>query len=125
MKQQSEVLYNLRTGETLVRRLVRCEDFFSRGRGLMFRAALAPDEAYLFVLDRASVSAAAIHMFFVSFPISVLWLDEEMRVVDMVRARPWRPYYAPKEPARFFLEGHPVLLQKVQVGDILRLAGGQ
>ncbi len=112
---------NRTTGADLARRIVVCDSFLSRGRGLMFRRPLAEDEVYLFVLDRESAIDAAIHMFFVSFPIAVIWLDNDRRVVRKVLARPWRPYYGPGRPARYFLEGHPVLLDKVQVGDEIEL----
>lgn len=111
------IIRNRTTGEVLARRVVRCDDFFSRGRGLMFRRPLEEDEAYLFVLGSESRLDAAIHMFFVSFPIAVIWLDDAGRVVDKALARPWRPFYAPRRPARYFIEGHPSLLEKVGVGD--------
>ena len=121
---EEELVVNQTTGEVLARRVVRCDTFFSRGRGLTFRRSLAEDEVYLFVLDRESVANASIHMLFVFFPISVIWLDGQNRVVDTVLARPWRPYYAPSQPARYFLEGHPVLLERVNMGDQIILQGG-
>jgi uncharacterized membrane protein (UPF0127 family) len=114
-------ILNRTTGDVLARRVVLCDNFFSRGRGLMFRRPLAEDEVYLFVLGRESRLDAAIHMFFVSFPIAVVWLDASRWVVHTVLARPWWPYYAPPRPARYFLEGHPVLLDRVKVGDEIGL----
>ncbi len=108
---------NRRTGEVLAHKVMRCDTFFSRGRGLMFRRPLAKEEVYLFVLPTESIAGASIHMLFVFFPIAVIWLDGQRRVVDTVLARPWRPYYAPQRPARYFLEGDPSLLKKVQPGD--------
>jgi uncharacterized protein len=113
------VIRDLTTGKTIATRLVRCDTFWKRGRGLMFRRTLAEDEAYLFVERRESVAQAAIHMFFVFFPIAVLWLDREKRVVDMALARPFRPYYAPHSPAQYYVEGHPSLLEWVSHGDQL------
>jgi uncharacterized protein len=113
------MIRDLTTGETVTTRLVRCDTFWKRGRGLMFRRKLAEDEAYLFVERRESVAQAAIHMFFVFFPIAVLWLDRDKRVVDMVLARPFRPYYAPDSPAQYYVEGHPSLLERVRPGDLL------
>lgn len=121
MTEETPLLRNLRTGQVLSRRVVRCDTFLSRARGLTFRRALQEDEVYLFVLDQESVASAAIHMLFVFFPIAVIWLDGQMRVVDTALARPWRPYYAPRLPARFFVEGAPSLLQDVQAGDELAL----
>lgn len=113
------MLTNLTTGQTIAQQIVRCDTFLRRGRGLMFRRALPEQAVYLFVEGRESVAQAAIHMFFVFFPIAVVWLDRERRVVDKTLARPFRPYYAPKSPAQFYVEGHPSLLDQVSLGDQL------
>jgi uncharacterized membrane protein (UPF0127 family) len=110
---------NLGTGETIAQRVVRCDSFAKRGRGLMFRRALPEGEVYLFVERRESVAQTAIHMFFVFFPIAVVWLDGNRRVVDKVLARPFRPYYAPRRPAQYYIEGHSSLLERVSLGDQL------
>ena len=94
------MLMNMISGECLARRVVRCDTFWKRGRGLMFRSSLAEDEVYVFVERRESVAQTTIHMFFVFFPIAVVWLDSEKRVVDKTLARPFRPYYAPSRPAQ-------------------------
>jgi len=113
------MLRNLTTGETVADRVVRCDTFWKRGRGLMFRSGLATDEVYLFVEGRESVAQTTIHMLFVFFDIAVIWLDRDKRVVDKVLARSFRPYYASGSPAQYFVEGHPALLERVSVGDQL------
>ncbi len=114
------MIVNRTTNQPLARGVVRCDTFWKRGRGLMFRRRRAvADTVYLFIEKRESVTAAAIHMFFVFFPIAVIWLDAEKRVVDRKLARPFRPYYAPQKAARYFLEGAPALLDRVSVGDQL------
>ncbi len=116
------MLKNLTTGETLASEVVRCDTFWRRLRGLMFRRALAEDQVYLFDERREGVVQTTIHMFFVFFSIGVVWLDSGMRVVDKALARPFRPYYAPRSPARYYVEGHPSLLERVNVGDQLALS---
>jgi uncharacterized membrane protein (UPF0127 family) len=115
------MIKNLSTGQTIARTTVRCDTFWKRGRGLVFRGpgAVADGRVYLFVESRESVAQAAITMLFVFFPIAVVWLDRERRVVDKVLARPFRPYYAPRRPARYYVEGHPSLLEQVSDGDEL------
>jgi uncharacterized membrane protein (UPF0127 family) len=112
-----KMIRNLTTGQTMAQRLVCCDTFWRRGRGLMFRRSLAEDEVYLFVEGRESVAQTAIHMFFVFFPIAVVWLDGDKRVVDKAVARPFRPYYASRSPAQYYIEGHPGLFDRVSVGD--------
>ena len=108
------------TGEVVLPRAKWCAGYWCHLRGLMFRRRLAPDEGLLFVYRRASVMDATIHMFFVFFPIAAVWLDGQGRVVDAQLAKPWRPFYKPAHPARYLIEAHPALLERVRVGDVLR-----
>lgn len=101
----------------------RCAGFFCRLRGLTFRRCLGADEGLLLMGRRESRTDAAIHMFFVFFPIAAIWLDPNGQVVDAQLARPFRPLYVPRAPARDILEGPPALLEQVRIGDILRLGG--
>jgi hypothetical protein len=86
----------------------------------MFRQYLDDDEGLLLVGRRESRADAAIHMFFVFFPIAVIWLDTAWCVVDVQLARPFRPIYVPCAPAKDVLEGPPALQKRVHVGDRLR-----
>jgi uncharacterized membrane protein (UPF0127 family) len=109
-------VWNETRGERLLAHVYHCTSFPCRLRGLTFRRRLGADEGLLLVGSRESRAEAAIHMFFVFFPIAVIWLDAERRVVDKKLARPFRPYYAPQRPAQYFLECHPHALDKVEIG---------
>ena len=113
------MLVNQTTGELLSRRVTRCDSYWRRLRGLMFRRRLEPEQAYLFVFGNESVIAASVHMAFVFFPISLVWLDAQRRVVDVRLATPFCLYYAPRQAARYLVEGTPGLLGGVQLGDLL------
>jgi uncharacterized membrane protein (UPF0127 family) len=61
------------------------ETFWTRFRGLMGRSSLPADEGLLF--DRTG----SIHMFFMRFPIDVVFCDAELRVVKVISGlKPWR-----------------------------------
>jgi uncharacterized membrane protein (UPF0127 family) len=104
-------------GREVARRIRLCRGFGSKFLGLMFRTSLSEEEGALLVYSRTSRAQTSIHMFFVPFPIGVFWLDEEGRIVDRVKALPWRPYYAPAKPARYVLELHPGALDILHAGD--------
>ena len=77
-------------GEVLLPRVKRAESFSSRFMGLMGRKSLSPDEGLHF--PRCS----SIHMFFMSFPIDVVYLDGENRVKKIVHGlKPWRLSWCP------------------------------
>jgi uncharacterized membrane protein (UPF0127 family) len=108
-------------GEALPLRVRWCSSFACRLRGLTFRRHLNDDEGLLFVESTESRLGTAIHMAFVFFSIGVVWLDGDGVVVDKVLARPFRPFYAPRAPARYFLEGPPALLTWVEMGTRYRI----
>jgi uncharacterized membrane protein (UPF0127 family) len=116
------VIRNTTTGEVLANRVTWCSTFLTRGLGLMFHPPLKEDEAYVFVEGRESRSLTTIHMLFVFFPLAVIWLDADKRVVDKVLARPFYPYYAPGSPAQYYLECHPRTLGMAEIGDQLQFS---
>jgi uncharacterized membrane protein (UPF0127 family) len=113
--------WNETRGEQLLGRVRRCDSFLCRLRGLTFRLALDDDEGLWLIGPRDSRSDAAIHMLFVFFPIAAIWLDGRGRVVDARLARPFRPFYVPRAPARGVLEGPPALLERISIGESVRL----
>jgi uncharacterized protein len=116
------VVENRTQGKVVLARVKWCRSFLCRLRGLMFRRHLLADEGLLLVESKPGIAATAIHMLFVFFPIAAIWLDDSFRVVDAKLALPFRPFYAPRAPARYILEAEPALLDRVAIGDQLRIA---
>lgn len=116
--QKSHVdVVNRRTGEVLAHAARWCSSRASRLRGLQYRRRLNPGEALILVKPKDSIVNSSIHMLWVFFPIAAIWINSEGRVTSAQLARPWRPYYASPEPARYVFEGAPSLLERVRVGD--------
>jgi uncharacterized membrane protein (UPF0127 family) len=97
-----------------------CEDcrvatsFFARLRGLAGRAGLAAGAGMLFPGTRS------VHTHFMRFPIDVVFLDDDNRVVSVVsRLRPWRA--AASRSARSVLELPAGACQRLGLveGDVL------
>lgn len=114
------VLRNVQTGEIVLDRVRWCASFWCHLRGLQFVSHLPETEGLLFVTSAESKTNTAIHMFFMLFSIGVIWMDSGGKVVDVCLAKPWRPLYAPKAPAQYYLEANPSILQRVKIGDVLR-----
>lgn len=98
-------------------RIKYCDTFFTQLRGLTFRSRLARDEGLLLVGKRDSRLDSSIHMLFVPFDLSVIWINSAMQVVDKVLAKAWRPAYVPKHPAKYALEIHPARWGDFEPGD--------
>lgn len=59
---------------------------------------------------------SSIHMLFVPFDLAVFWINTDMKVVDKLIAKAWKPAYVPAEPARFVLEIHPSRWEEYEIG---------
>ncbi len=94
-----------------------CSSFWSRLKGLMFRKHLGEQEGIL--LDEGSESRinTAIHMLFMNFDITAVWINQQNTIVDVQLARKWRLYYGPAAPARYVLETHPGRMADFHPGD--------
>jgi hypothetical protein len=108
---------NRRTGEILIQSARWCSSRLCRLRGLQFRRKLNPGEALILVKAKDSIANSSIHMLFVFFPIAAVWINSAGRVTSAQLAKPWRLYYASKEPACYVLETSPAILERIQVGD--------
>ncbi len=106
--------------KVILKRVKLCDNFWTRFRGLQLVTHLPDDEGLLFVTGSENRANTTIHMFFMFFSIGVVWLDATGKVVDKCLAKPWRPAYAPRSPAQYFVEANPTILDKVQIGDMLR-----
>lgn len=89
--------------------------FFARAKGLLGRKALDPQEALIIS------KCQAIHMFFMRFPIDVVFVDKTYHVVGLVRD------IKPNQISAFFwkasfaieLEAGTIEKTKTSLGDIL------
>jgi uncharacterized protein len=80
-----KTLRRANNGSVVCAKCELAETYWTRFRGLMGRSSLPTDEGMLF--DRTG----SIHMFFMRFPIDVVFCDEDLRVVKVVSGlKPWR-----------------------------------
>ncbi len=114
------ILRHRDTGEVVLERVRWCASHWCHFRGLQLVSDLPDNQGLLFVRKKESVANTTIHMFFMLFSIGVVWLDSTGKVVDTVLAKPWRPAYAPKAPAQYYVEANASILDRVKVGDVLQ-----
>jgi len=97
----------------------RCEipeSAFGRARGLLGRDGLDPGAGML--IDRAG----SVHMFFMRFPIDVVFLDRDWRVVGVRHGlRPWRMAAARRAVAALELPAGTAAAAGIEAGDVLAL----
>ena len=85
-----------------------------RMKGLLGKSGLDPDEGLLFPYT------GSVHMFFMRFPIDVVFCDEDLQVLEVVRGlKPWRT--ARRRGAKTTIELAVGSADGVQPGDRLVL----
>jgi uncharacterized membrane protein (UPF0127 family) len=76
------------TGEVIAEDVEMADNFWRRFRGLMLRWNFRVGQAMLFKFN--SPGRHSIHMFFVRFPIDLVYLDSDSRVVETrAGVKPW------------------------------------
>lgn len=98
-------------------RIKYCDTFLTQLRGFTFRPRISPTEGLILVGKRDSRLDSSIHMLFVSFDLTVIWINANMQVVDKVLAKSWRLAYFSKRPAKYVLEIHPDRWDDYKIGD--------
>ncbi|MDD3296784.1 MAG: DUF192 domain-containing protein [Candidatus Omnitrophica bacterium] len=73
------------SGKIISRQARVADNFYRRFMGLMFRNAIREEEALIFY------HAPSIHTFFMKFPIDVVFLNKNMKVIRIAKSlRPWK-----------------------------------
>jgi hypothetical protein len=108
---------NATRGTTLASQAEQARSFIARLRGLMFRASL-PSDGGLVIEPNNSV-----HTFWMRFPIDVIFIDRQNRVVGLVNAMPPNRPYAGARGARRTLElpAGVIAATSTQLGDVIDL----
>lgn len=113
------MLFNKTKKVKIIERVRIADSLFKRFKGLMFEKKKNFGFALVFPLEKESTLEASIHMLFVFFPIDVLWLDKNKKVVDKKTMGPFCLNCTPKEPSRFIIELPCGKAEKISVGDFL------
>jgi uncharacterized membrane protein (UPF0127 family) len=110
----SEVVHvrNTRTQEVIGDRIQIAGTFWLKFRGLMGTSSLKEGEGMLFP------STNSIHMFFMHYPLLILYLSRDYRVMRVAIVAPW--HIGPVVLRASMVMECPVSVSgRVQVGDVL------
>ena len=116
-------IFHVESEKTIIAEAKWCDGFGSKLRGFTFRQNLATGDGLVLVEKSDSKMNTSIHMLFVFFDLAVIWVNDAGVVVDTAVAKKWRLSYVPKAPARYVIEGHPSIIDAVQVGDHIEFRG--
>lgn len=96
-------------GMVILENVEVAESIWKKTKGLMFRKGLPKNSGMLFVFNGGN--KPGFWMFGMRFPIDILYLDSDMRIVDIkhnvrpmgISPRSWRILY-PAKPVKYVLE---------------------
>ena len=97
------------------------DTFFTKLRGLMFRKEIHPNSGLILSENSESILNTSIHMLFMNFDITAIWINKDWLIVDKRLARKWRLAYISSVPALHVLELHTSQFEYFSIGDKLEI----
>lgn len=109
------MIQNITKNRILAKEFKECKSIISKAKGLMF----SRKKSLVFVFDKET--KVTLHMFFVFFPIDILFLDKNKKIVDLFEnAKPFRSIIASKKPAKYIIELPAIKNSNTELGDIIK-----
>ncbi len=101
------------------------DSFLKRMIGLMYRSAIAEDECMLFIFNEEA--RLGIWMKNMNFPIDVIWLDSDMRIVSMVEGiqpchRIICKTYYPEAKSKYIIELKSGSIEKNRISKATKIS---
>ncbi len=109
-------------GKVVAQEVEVADKFWPKFRGLMLRRKFKSGEAILFKFKKPG--RYSIHMFFVRFPIDLVYLDISLKFVEIHKGiKPWR-FYRPKSASSYLVELPAGVVDafNIKIGHVFRLA---
>lgn len=97
------------------------DTFFTKLRGLMFRKEIHPNSGLILSENSESILNTSIHMLFMNFDITAIWINKDWLVVDKHLAKKWHLAYVSHVPALHVLELHASQFENFSIGDKLEI----
>ena len=114
------MLFNQTQNQILIEKIKIAKTHHQKAKGLMFENKNKFDYALIFDFEKEVRMQASLHMMFVFFPITVLFLDSEKKIIEVANLKPFQLNYTPKHKVRYALEVPVRLEPKVKLGDELK-----
>lgn len=107
---------NKTKNEIIVNNSKICKTFLSKTIGLMFSRKI---EDYGLIFHFEKEEKISLHMFFVLYPIDVLFLDKNKKIIEIKRN--FRPFgiFEPKEKSKFIIELPSNSTRGTRIGDTI------
>jgi len=96
----------------IARNIETCRTQISQVIGLMFRSSIPSDYAMIFVMKKPS--SVGIHTLFMRFPIDVIFLNGEKKIIGLSHLKPWTGHSSMKN-VKYVIETNPYAIEKYKL----------
>ncbi|MDP1695075.1 MAG: DUF192 domain-containing protein [Candidatus Woesearchaeota archaeon] len=108
----------IKIGEKLFVKAKVYQNILLLAKGLRFSSPLKNKQGLLLASPKEDLGAIDMH--FVFFPIDVVWLDKNKKIIHIARkVQPFTPYVAPPKKAQYILECQANSTNHLKVKDKL------
>jgi uncharacterized membrane protein (UPF0127 family) len=105
--------------EIIAKKVKFANNIILRAKGLMFEKESNFNYSLIFEFPKESKIGCSLHMLFVFFPIDVIFLNSEKKVVDLATLKPWSLGYTPKRASKYVIETQVGTNKKIKINDTL------
>jgi uncharacterized membrane protein (UPF0127 family) len=96
----------------IARNIEKCRNQICQMIGLMFRSSIPSDYAMIFVMKKPS--SVGIHMLFMRFPIDVIFLNGEKKIIGLSHLKPWTGHSSMKN-VKYVIETNSGAIEKYKL----------
>ncbi|MFW6285823.1 MAG: DUF192 domain-containing protein [Nanoarchaeota archaeon] len=95
------------------------KNIFSISRGLMFASKKKIEKGMCLVLPlrRDKKFSSSVTMLFVFYPLEILFVNGNYKVVDKIILKPFKFSYIPKQHCKYIIESKPNTFNNIKIGD--------
>ena len=111
------MITNQTTKTTLAKEAEHCKSVISKAKGLMFTKKIK-DKGLIFHFNKEKI--VALHMFFVFYPIDILFLDKNQRIVEIKKQLKPFATYMPKNKAKYVIELPANSIKNTRIKDKIK-----
>ncbi|MEW6295770.1 MAG: DUF192 domain-containing protein [Candidatus Diapherotrites archaeon] len=111
------MLYNKTRRKEIIGRIKKAGSFWGKFKGLMLERKEKFNYGLVFDFRAEKRIEASIHMLFVFFPIDLVYLNKEKKVIELKHGiKPWSLNYTPKRKAHYLIELPEGTIKKKKIG---------
>ena len=116
------MIINEKNGKVIAGKTKICKTALELSRGLMFSSR---NEDLGMVLEFSNERKVSLHMFFVFYPIDVIFLDASSKVVEIKKNFMPFTFYNSARKAKYAVELTAQKSFGLNIGDVLRIKSGK